>query len=181
MWTRRVLFLGFLFMAGSTSAFAQTTRSGVWWSVGVTGGEYRSSPAHAGAVGRYVRVGGTINQHLLLGAEVSYWSSSAPAEDIRAGNESVSVLLYPAAKGRLFGKLGVGLAHSASTTHLAAGDGKMRSSGWGMTLGLGYDVRLYRGVSITPALEWLSGRLDDPWNDPRSARTVLITVGISGH
>ena len=181
MWQSRVSVVSWLLVLSAGSLMGQDSRDGFWLGAGVSAGRAISVPSAPQALGYYVRAGGAFGPHFLLGGEVSSWAWSTDTEDTSGGNATATLLFYPWSRAGLYTKVGVGLADWKHTVYYDGFDGKMRSSGWGLTIGLGYDVPIVGRAFITPAIDWLASRVDDPWNDPRSTRTLLLTVGLTIH
>ncbi len=115
-----------------------------------------------GAAVRYGRIGGTLNQRVLLGAESSGWIGSHNEVDLSRGNLSAVALFYPSARGGFYLKGGIGFAYittSISSSTTIGGVFYFNSvsesqGGFGATAGVGYDVRLGRNIYLVPAVDW---------------------------
>ncbi|MGH7530447.1 MAG: hypothetical protein ACREMN_08710 [Gemmatimonadales bacterium] len=170
-------------LAGTGSA--QRLHQGFWigfapGGVGVADGEGLVYPL-------YLRLGGTIDQRLLLGVEwFGVVLDDHPATI--AENYSLTALFYPSTRGGFFAKAGLGLGRAASRCPDQPVD---VISGVGMTVGAGYDVRIGRNVYLTPTVDgfWQPAEriLCPPPGQP-DAGTVrsyspafLFTVGLMWH
>ena len=120
----------------------------------------------------YGKLGGTLRPNLLLGAETNGWSKSEEGGTVALANVSAAVYWYPAVHAGLFLKGGLGYSE------LSADEGNGRSSegGWGVLLGLGYDMRVGRMTSITPVLNYFRGSFDGG-----SADVLQVGVGVTFH
>lgn len=140
---------GFWFGAGlGVGAEAFDANDGLGWSSDQGGG-----------VG-YLKLGGTVSQNLTLGVEGNLWSSRYYAEGYDRTLSSLMFIaqVYPGARSGFFIKGGAGFAHDAlrlygpsyPTTGLVTD-----RDGSALALGLGYDVRVARNVSVTPTIDLL--------------------------
>jgi hypothetical protein len=154
-----------LLLLGVSVAPAQKaqTRKGFWIGFGFGYGSYGFSCdgcSGAGREGSYtanIRLGGTLNPHLLLGAEGIAWSKTQDGETVTAGNTSLAAFYYPKPAGGLFLSAGVGFSRAEfSASGLSAGN-----TGPGFTLGAGYDLRVGTNTSITPTANWVYGHPED--------------------
>jgi hypothetical protein len=154
-----------LLLLGVSVAPAQhaQTRKGFWIGFGVGYGSYGFSCDGCSGISRQgsytgnIRLGGTINPHLLLGAESIAWSKSESGGTVTAANVSAAAFYYPKPAGGLFMSAGVGFSRAeASGSGISAG-----STGPGFTVGAGYDLRVGANTSITPTGNWVYGHPDN--------------------
>lgn len=128
------------------------TRSGLWFSGGLGYGALgcKDCSGRTGGLTGNVALGGTISQHLLLGAAWSGWTRSENGATLSVGALIAEARVYPSASGRFFleGGLGLGVV-SASLT----GFGSQSKAGAAAVLGIGYDARIGQHVSLTPYWE----------------------------
>ncbi len=101
-----------------------------------------------------LRLGGTPDAHVRVGAELFAWS--AETED---GTESFGTVLgviqvYPMRDGGLWLKAGGGVAESAVDFFNGA---RTSESGFAWTFGAGYEIQLSRSLAIGPAVELYQG------------------------
>ncbi len=137
--------------AAPLAAQTGTGRSGVWFGFGFGGGSEANDCSGCGAartldLAGSVSLGGTLGRHLLLGGQLTGWSHSAGGVDAALGFVTAVVTWYPAAAGPLFLDAGLGgmsYSQSDGTTRTDATAGALQ-------LGLGYDLRARRNLSITP-------------------------------
>jgi hypothetical protein len=98
----------------------------------------------------YVRLGGTLSHKLLLGGEAAGWSMTALGVDQRVGALMLDLFWYPGRTSPFFLTFGIGgLGYDRQSTVLGATNETVENAG-AVTLGLGYDVRIGRNVSIVP-------------------------------
>lgn len=157
------LVLGLLVVGTSLGAQERPVQEhrGLWGGFGLGAGINADESSTWGVSG-YGRIGGTLNQKVLLGGESSGWYGSHDGIDLARGNLSAILLFYPSVRGGLFLKGGLGFAYM--TTSISQGTtvgGVYYSSsisqsngGFGATAGVGYDVRLGRNIYLVPAVEW---------------------------
>lgn len=159
--TRAMLVVALL--AGTTSSVhAQSTRRpntrhGLWAGVGLGGGSAEmkcsscSNFRFTGLSG-YVRAGVTLTRVLLVGVETDGWVRSSSDVDDRVGFASVVLLWYPILSGALYVKAGYGgmKYHSDESGDLLTAKARCAS------IGLGYEVRVRRDISLVPFVNGLA-------------------------
>jgi len=150
-----------LLLLGTSAASAQKpqTRKGFWIGFGFGWGSYGfscdgcASFDRAGSYTGYIKLGGTVNPHLLLGAESAVWSKTEGGGTVTAGNVTFNAYYYPKPAGGLFLNGGVGFSRAEiSGSGVSAGE-----TGPGFTLGAGYDLRVGTNISIVPNVQWVYG------------------------
>jgi hypothetical protein len=137
-------------------------RDGFWIGFGLGYGSAnvwcdncRAGPRTGGVTG-FLKFGGSPSQHLLIGAAINGWSHDNVGATETMANLTGSLYFYPTARSGLFFTGGLGLSAYHVNT-VPAWDG----TGWGLTLGAGYDIRVGRDVSLTPVVNYFSGALGD--------------------
>lgn len=100
----------------------------------------------------YLRAGGTLSQHLLLGAETNGWVHSESGFDASMGFGSLALLWYPSATGAFYLKFGIGGMSYTET----AGPLKLTATAPAGTFGLGYEIRVRRNMSLNVFLNGLA-------------------------
>ena len=146
---------------GISAAWAQRpqTRQGFWIGFGIGGGSARGDcagcafDAGSGATG-YLKVGGTLSPRLLLGADVTSWVGTATdgglgTADVTVSFVTAAVYWYPSPAGGLFFKGGLG--SFVLTADANTGEG-LESASAALVLGIGYDIRVGRMLSLSPVL-----------------------------
>ena len=164
--------------AAPAAAQHPQTREGFWAGVGMGWGSFGLSCDGCAGLDRtgsytgYVNVGGTLRPNLLLGAELNGWTKSEDGATVRLANASAAAYWYPTVQSGLFLKGGMGYSRlSADNGLVSASDG-----GWGLLMGLGYDMRVARATSITPVLNYFRGAFDGG-----SADVVQLGLGVTFH
>lgn len=155
---------------------------GFWWGFGLGGGvqglqwdfnpardawEFNWDGRRGGSA--HFRMGGTVNQQVLLGAEVlALWREGEPGQDIQRVNVMATALIYPEPEGGVFFKGGFGVAEAENL-------GQDRT-GVGMTMGAGYDFRLATNLYLTPNVHTLIQIFDQ-----HTSASFLFTLGLTWH
>jgi hypothetical protein len=141
---------------------------GFWIAFGAGGG-WESWQWDFGTMGRgysvYLRMGGTVSQHVLFGGEVLGWFNENGGNHERL-NVTATALLYPFASGPWFLKGGWGVAQA----------GLEDRQGVGITLGSGFDFRLGGNFYVTPNVDLLVQFLQHETN-----ASLLFTMGATWH
>ena len=157
--------LGSLVITTTSTAQEVQAHRALWGGFGIGGGVNLTDTFGGGSLwgfSGYGRIGGTLSQRVLLGAESSGWIGSRDGVDYSRGNVSALLLFYPSPRGGLYLKGGVGVSYvttsiSSSTTIdgvLYFNSVSESSGGFGATAGVGYDVRLGRNIYLVPAIDW---------------------------
>jgi hypothetical protein len=164
-----------ILMAG-TPAWAQSKpqRTGFWASAQLGYGlldRFSDQEPHdeQGAFALAFTLGGTLNRHVRLAAQINGWLVEAsdlydPAKGASISQLFVIVQVYPWQARGAFLKVGAGRA--IYTNHDPDVFG---SSGWGQTVAVGYDLPVSGRFSLTPAINFSRGSLGHVDN-------VLVTV-----
>jgi Outer membrane protein beta-barrel domain len=165
-----------LLLLGTSAASAQKpqTRKGFWIGFGFGWGSYSCTDCdNTSSYTGYIKLGGTVNPHLLLGGETTAWSKSESGETLTAGNVTFNAYYYPNPAGGLFLNGGVGLSRvEISGSGLSAGE-----TGPGFSLGAGYDLRVGTNISIVPNLQWVYGHPTDGF----SQNFYHFALGVTFH
>ena len=155
-------------------------RSGFWWSVdaGVGQVEVSTSRADASDTPFYLgfTAGYTISSEFLLGIEFSGWLYEAGnLEDPSKGEGLSQALLmmryYPIDNSDFFVRVGGGAVFYSNNA-----PGANDSSGWGLSIGGGYDIAAGKRWSLTPSIAYNYADLDD-----REVNAITLAVGITWH
>jgi hypothetical protein len=173
-----VITLATLSLASPAAAQHPQVREGFWAGVGAGWGSMGLSCDGCDGVDRtgsytaYLALGGTLRSNILLGAEFNGWTKSESGATVRLANASAAAYWYPMVQSGLFLKGGAGYSR------LSADDGSVSASddGFGLLMGMGYDVRVARTTSITPVLNYFRGGFDGG-----SADVVQLGLGVTFH
>jgi hypothetical protein len=148
--------------AGSATAQRPQTRQGFWIAFGLgygstgLGCDGCSFDREGGGVG-HIRLGGTLSQKLLLGGDVTVWTKDVEGVNFTVGNVSFIAQYYPMEMGGLFLKGGAGF----SQIELSNAGESASGESFGLSAGVGYDIRVGRNISITPLFDFVFGASRD--------------------
>jgi hypothetical protein len=136
-------------------------RSGLWGEIGAGPGRIRigcsgcTDVVAASAPASYLRIGGTVSDHVVIGLEVFSlldrafgFSSGDTTTTAATATATIVVLWFPTRRG-FFVKGGAGLAGGQFTIPGTAGADTSTGGGIGMTFGFGWDFALSRRFAIT--------------------------------
>jgi hypothetical protein len=175
-----------MLVIGTAPAFAQhaQVREGFWIGFGFGWGSLGLScngcrTDRVGAASGYLKLGGTLGPRLLLGGETNSWTKNDAGTTVTAGNASFAAYYYPQPAGGLFLKGGIGAA-------VFKEEGADAAKGVGLVLGVGYDVRVGRNISITPVANFNWGSVGDVVSPPDVSPDVKqnvfqLAVGLTFH
>lgn len=106
-----------------------------------------------GGATAFLFVGGTIDPRLTIGAELNGWGKAEDDIEQSVASAMAVAHFYPSASRGLFLSGGLGL------TAMAVDDAayEFRTDGFGFQLGAGYDLRVARGLSLSPYFTWVRG------------------------
>jgi hypothetical protein len=169
-------------------------RHGFWIGFGggpgfahVTCDDCENGGRETGADG-YLKLGGTLNEHVLLGGEFNLWTKEQGGVTVNLYNASATLTIYPRASAGFFIKGGVGAAFV--DTEFREGGTKITAdlgNGLGLLAGAGYDLRVGKNISITPAVNfWYGAPGDLRFGSETVARNwkqnvIDLTLGVTFH
>ena len=150
-------------------------RMGFWFNAGLGYGSLgqENVDSREGGLSGGLQIGTTLSQKLLIGAGANAWRKSENGATLTAATYTALVRFYPSATGGFFlnGGLGIGRVDME-----VEGLGSAAENGLGVMLGLGYDFRVGRNVSVTPF--WNGAAIS---NDAGSANFGQIGLGLTVH
>lgn len=159
----------------TSSAAAQQTRQGFWFNIGLGYGSLGCDDCddRTGGASGGLSLGGTLGAHWLLGVGFAGWSKEEDGATLRVGTVDARLRFYPSAAGGFFltGGLGYGQIHAE-----VDGFGSRTQNGGSLLLGLGYDARIGKNVSLTPFWNGFAVKTDDS-----DANVGQIGLGITVH
>ena len=161
-------------VAGTAQAQNAQVRQGFWFSGGLGMGSLgcdNCGSRESGLSGG-LSLGGTLNQHWLVGVGTAGWSKSEQGATLTVGTLDARVRFYPQTRGGLFLTGGVG----AGSVRGDAGGFSATETGVGVLLGIGYDYRIGRNTSITPYWNGFAMK-----NDQTDANVGQIGLAITLH
>jgi hypothetical protein len=181
-----------LALSAATVGTAQRpqTRQGFWIAFGFGYGSANlscdaaacSGGSDGGGTG-HIRLGGTLNDQLLLGGDVTAWTKEENGITASIGNVSFIAQYYPMVQSGLFVKGGAGF----STIFFEGGGNNTSGESFGLSAGGGYDIPVGRNISITPIADFLFGGSRDLQADGAtqtagvSATMISIGLGVTFH
>ncbi len=148
------------------------THRGVWLGGGLGGGVDDDGN---GGGGGYFRLGGTVGPRILLGGEAIGFVREEDDATLSRGNATFVALFYPAERG-LFLKGGLGFSTVVATVSEGDVSVSVTDSGFGSTVGFGYDVRIGGNLYLTPNADMLIDVIDGD-----ATLVWLFTLGIGMH
>jgi len=144
------------------------TRQGFWIGFGAGYGSAEASADCEGCGGEregsftgFVKLGGTLNEKVLLGVETNGWIKEVDDTTLTLGSVTGTVTFYPQASGGFFLKGGVGLSYVDTETSEGSFTASLSKAGWGVLAGIGYDLRVGRNTSLTPCVNFYYGQPGD--------------------
>jgi hypothetical protein len=189
----RLLAIGLACAIGGPLAAQEETGAhphrGFWIGFGLGGGVNLSEGLDGqqlGGGGFYFRLGGTPSQKVLLGFESIGWARELNGATVGRGNGSFVMQFYPSERGGAFLKGGVGFSTISRATVSGNTTTATSESGFGLTLGAGWDVRLGRNIYLVPnldlLLQWFSAQNDPVLGPiPGNNSILLFTLGLTWH
>lgn len=178
MHSRSISFLALttlLLLPGTLTAQHPNTREGFWFNIGAGYGSFGCDDCGTRENGfsGQVSLGGTINKKLLLGVSSNGWTKSESGVTLTMGSLAAAAKFYPSEIGAFHLTGGLGIA----TLDLGIrGFGNETETGVAVLLGLGYDFRVGKNVSISPFWNGIGGSFDGG-----SANFGQLGVGLTWH
>ena len=190
-----VVAAAFALLTWAADASGQT-RNGFWFGAG--GGYGAAQTCFQGGCGErkgsgvgYLQAGYTLNEQLLLGGELGFWSKRYPyqrVEDyarVSMYHLTGTAMYYPQRTRGLFVKGGAGMAliDSFVTTSGFAVDADL-GKGLGLIIGAGYDIPV-GPVAVTPAFNYWYGKIGDlktgceTFAANHKQNVMALTVGVT--
>jgi hypothetical protein len=153
-------------------------RTGFWISGGLGYGSLDigcdgcESPRESGLTA-LLAMGGTLRPGLLLGAELEAWRKEVEGVDLTFGHLSGVAYWYPRPATGFFLKGGAGVGNLTAD---AGPLGDSSDGGIALHAGVGYDIRVGRNLSLTPAAGIFWVNLDEA-----SGNAIQVGVSVTGH
>jgi len=137
---------------GRAEAQNAQTRNGFWIQLGLGYGTLGCQDCldREGGASGMLALGGTLNQHWLLGMASNAWTKSENNATLTVSTVTALVRFYPSVTSGFFLNGGVGVGRVEAS---ASGFGvtfTASETGGGAMLGLGWDLRVGSNVSLTP-------------------------------
>jgi len=178
---RTLLIAGTALVLGIAPAGAQTPddgprHQGFWIGFGLGGGLNLDAPDSKGGGAGYLRMGGTVNQQLLIGGDASAWARDVDGGTVSRGNATATVYFFPSTQGGAFLKSGLGFASARIEATSGNTTVTISEEGFGATFGAGYDIKVGRNFYITPNVDYLVQVINDETDS-----LLLLTIGVGWH
>ena len=150
-------------------------RKGFWLNVGLGTGSLGCDDCDGreSALSGGFGIGGTLSQKVTIGLMTNGWTKEEFGASLTVGTAVVGVRFYPSATGGFFLQGGLGLG---STDLGVSGLGSASETGSGAMLGVGYDIRIGRNVSLTPFYNGFAVKTDNA-----DANVGQLGLGITVH
>jgi len=141
--------LGTVAVAGVAQAQNAQARQGFWFSGGLGYGSLGCDGcgSREGGLSGGLSLGATISPRFLLGVGTSGWTKEDQGARLTVDEIDARVRFYPSTNGGFFITGGIGYGEVRASI---SGFGSATESGGAAILGMGYDVRVARNMSITP-------------------------------
>jgi hypothetical protein len=160
---------GAMLVAASAHAQYPQRHQGVYATFGLGYGSAKVACDQCGDTSRtgdltgFLNVGGALSQSILLGGEVTGWSKVTDSNDnLSTGTANAVISWYPSTREGFFIKGGLGFGFIRGDKDTGQGGIKaFDSSGIGYQLGLGYDMRIQRNLSVTAVANFYGGNVGD--------------------
>lgn len=173
------------------SVSAQSPYEGMWLGLGAGAGSSLVTCAvciedREGGPSGYLRIGGTVAPSVLVGGEGTLWVQTGDEQDRLLGSLNGVVLLYPQPGRGFHVKGGLGVLRYQITDGDDEDD-TARVTSLNVQLGVGYDVPVSPGYSITPFLNVVAssyGSLEqdnDVLADQVNVTLIQFGIGLSAH
>jgi len=146
-------------------------RSGFFIGFGVGYGalDLEGGDGAEGGVSGMLRIGGALSQRLLIGASLNGWTKSEGGATLTFGTVTGALHFYPSATQGYFVTVGAGLGAISLT-------GFDSQYGLGLLLGIGYDARVGRNVSVTPFVDGFASSIEGT-----TVTVAQLGVGVTFH
>ncbi len=124
-------------------------RRGFWFSAGLGYGALscENCDDYTGGVSGGLALGGAIGSHVLLGVGTTGWYKSEDGVTLSVGTLDARVRVYPSTSSGFFLTAGAGLGSISAELGRLGAESEV---GLGVVLGLGWDIRVGRNVSLSP-------------------------------
>jgi hypothetical protein len=152
------------------------TRQGFWFNVGLGYGSLGCDDCNDEREGGFsggFALGGTVGKNWLLGVGGAGWNKDEENGSLQVGTLDFRARFYPSATGGFFLTGGIGFG---SIRIEIDGLGDHTENGAALLLGLGYDFRIGKNVSLTPF-----GNVFGVKNDDADANVAQIGLGVTVH
>jgi hypothetical protein len=126
-----------------------------------------------GSVSGFFHLGGAVSPQLLLGAETNGWYKSLSGTSVTMGTLTFTAIGYPSKAANFFVRGGVGAGVLSADAGALGSDSE---TGFGASLGLGYDLPIGGRTAITPFTNYFLGTFSGG-----GANTIQVGLGINAY
>jgi hypothetical protein len=188
-WALALILLVAVLTPVSVTAQGLQEREGLWAQVGIGAGFNRTDCtncdteqwAEGGVV--YLRAGTTISKYVLLGLEAyGFRKTSGESSESKVQGLVAMAQWYPWLKHGGYLKVGWGLSHGEGRFTASNISSQGKRTGMAVTVGVGWDIRVARNISITPVFNSYINALGDiafpGVGTIDDALTTLYVVGV---
>lgn len=146
-------------LASTATAQNKHERKGFWFNIGLGYGSLGCDDCteRMGSLSGQVGLGGALSQNVSLGVMSNGWTKTENGASLTTGTLTAAVRLYPSKTGGFFILAGLGLG---TTSASIAGYGSGSQTGTGALVGIGWDLRVGKSVSLTPYWNGFATRYD---------------------
>lgn len=173
-WIRVAAMAAVLCSLAATADAQASRRQGLYFSMGLGGGvDLSNSDETAGGFAGYLRVAGTPSSMFLVGGEMKWMvREQLSSVWLTRGTMTGNVLFYPSPRLGFFLHGGAGLSWVALYSTAGSSVTDEWNTGFGSTIGVGYDIPITEKFSITPNLDFLYQLVSDT-----NGYVLMLTVG----
>ena len=178
--------------AGTGLAQRQQKRQGFWIGAGLGYGSLARTcdacanlPGEPGLSG-YLKLGATVAPQLLMGVEANGWRRNLSGTTVTSANASLVAYVYLKPTSGFFFKGGFGASYYREDVAVKYPEDTASTTGFGLTAGLGYDLRVGDNISVTPVGNFVFGSLGNLRHRgvflPTVQETLLqLALGVTFH
>lgn len=157
-------------------------REGFWiaFGAGVGSNSDKAAAGARGGVAADLRLGGSVSQQVLVGGDLSGWARSQSGSTVSRANAVAAVYYYPSATSGFYLKGGVGAASASVSGSVTTGGSTTTvtttSTGFGTTVGGGYEIQVGSNFFIAPSASLLFQTINS-----NTSSVFLLTVDLLWH
>jgi hypothetical protein len=127
-----------------------------WGSAGIDCDDCGTEDREGSFTGNF-KLGGTLSDRVLLGVESNGWIKDEGSATLTLGSVTGTVTFYPKASSGFFLKAGGGGSFVDMEERFGDVTANVDKWGWGVLTGVGYDIRVWPNISITPSVQYYFG------------------------
>lgn len=144
----------------ATAQSAADSHSGFHASIGLGGGSVGTTCTGCGSdressLALMLRFGGAVAPGVVLSGELTGWSKVLNGATVTTSWANFVAQLYPNPAEGFYVKGGIGVASLQAVVPGFTSTAKVETTSLGLVGGIGYDIRLSKGFSLTPFADFL--------------------------